>query len=195
MNGQPQTTIPTPSALLAGLAILLLAAYRLAPHPLNLAPAGALFLLGGLYLGRSWRGWAIPFGAMIVSDALIYWRLGHGLWRPERLIDYVAFALVGLLGRAVANGGAATRIGGVLATPVVFYLVSNFGVWLAGHLYAHTVRGLADCYIAGLPFFRGTLIGDGLFAGTAILAVEGLPRFWRRPLRARGKSHSVALSP
>jgi len=162
---------------LAVLAIVLMAVYRLAPHPWNVAPAGALFLLGGLYLGRSWRGWAVPFAALIASDALIYLQWNGSLWEQSRVIDYVAFALVGLLGRAVSSRPAGWRIAGVAAAPAIFYLVSNFGVWLSGNgLYAHTPQGLADCYIAALPFLRGTLLGDWLFAGLGILAVEGLPR-------------------
>jgi hypothetical protein len=177
-TNQAPGTAATPLAVLA---IVLMAAYRLAPHPWNVAPAGALFLLGGLYLGRSWRGWAVPFAALIASDALIYLQWNGSLWQPSRLIDYAAFALVGLLGRAAAGRPAGWRIAGVAAAPVIFYLVSNFGVWLFGHgLYAHTPQGLADCYVAGLPFFRGTLLGDWLFAGLGILAVDGLPRLHLR---------------
>ena len=98
-----------PTAAIASLTILLMAAYRLAPHPWNLAPTGALFLLGGLYVGRSWRGWALPFAAVMVSDAVLYWRWDGSLWRPERLIDYVAFAAIGVLGRTVSQRRASAR--------------------------------------------------------------------------------------
>jgi hypothetical protein len=165
---------PKPNAAIAGLSILLMAAYRLAPHPWNLAPTGALFLLGGLYMGRSWRGWALPFAAVIVSDAVLYWRWDGSLWRPARLIDYLAFALICLVGRTVSQPGAGPRVIAVAVTPLIFYLVSNFGVWLAGGLYPPTFAGLVDCYVAGLPFVRGSLIGDWLFASAGILAIEGL---------------------
>ena len=161
-------------------AIVLMAVYRAAPHPWNVAPASALFLLGGLYLGKGWCGWAIPFVALIVSDAILYWQWDHTLWRPERLIDYGGFALIGLLGRAAADRPAGVRIGAVAAAPFVFYLVSNFGVWLNSHgLYARTSQGLVDCYVAGLPFLRGTVMGDWLFAGAGILATEAPARFTR----------------
>lgn len=163
--------------LLPLLAILLIAAYRLGPHPLNVTPVGAMFVLGGLYLGGTWRGWALPFAVILGSDAFVYLQWDGSLFHPERLVDYAAFAMIALLGAAAAKRGWATRIGAVIATPILFYLVSNFGVWLdAQHLYPHTLSGLAECYIAALPFFRGTLIGDWLFAAGGMLAIEGLPR-------------------
>jgi len=63
---------------------------------------------------------------------------------------------------------AGTKIGAALATPFLFYLISNFGVWLFGlgihsQPYAKDLSGLADCFVAGLPFLRGTVIGDWAF--------------------------------
>lgn len=180
----PADSSPKPTAALAILAILLMALYRLAPHPWNLAPTGALFLLGGLYLGHSWRGWALPFGALLASDALLYWRSDAGLWRPERLVDYLAFALVGLIGRAAARGGAGLCIVAIAASPLVFYVVSNGGVWVFDRaLYPLSFQGLVQCYVAGLPFLRGTLVGDWLFAGIGVAAVQGLP--YARPFALR----------
>jgi hypothetical protein len=51
-----------------------------------------------------------------------------------------------------------------LAASVVFYLVSNFGVWLQGKLYAMTWEGLGACYLAALPFFKNMLAGNAVYA-------------------------------
>jgi hypothetical protein len=175
---------PAGSAILALLAILLIAAYRLAPHPWNVAPVGALFVLSGLYLGRGWRAWALPFAAVLVSDAFVYLRWDGTLLHPERLADYAAFALILLIGGWAARRGAVLRIGSVLVAPFVFYLISNFAVWAASErLYPHTLAGLADCYVAAIPFFRGTLAGDWLFGAAGMLAIEGLPRLTSRRLQ------------
>src|SRR5438270_5089421 len=139
----------SPGALLPLSTILLIAAYRLAPHPWNVAPVGALFALSGLYLGKGWRAWALPFAAVIASDAFVYLRWDGSLLHPERIGDYAAFALILLTTQWCAARGAALRIGGVLAAPVLFYLISNFAVWLSGApAYPYTLAGLADCYVA-----------------------------------------------
>jgi Family of unknown function (DUF6580) len=163
------------------LAVFLIAAstaYRLVAHPYNVAPIDAMFLLSALYLPR--RGalaWAFPFAAVILSDVLIYYQWDGSFLHFGRLIDYAAFALIGLLGLWAKHRGVGARVAAVSATPVIFFLVSNFGVWLAADygaaaLYSRTLDGLLACYLAGLPFFKGTIVGDLIFAGGGILLIE-----------------------
>ena len=52
-----------------------------------------------------------------------------------------------------------------LSASVVFFLVSNFGVWASGTMYPNTFSGLMICYAAGLPFLKNTLIGDMAYSG------------------------------
>ena len=47
------------------------------------------------------------------------------------------------------------------------FIVTNFGVWALGSLYPKTMEGLITCYLAAVPFFRNTLIGDAFY--TAVL--------------------------
>jgi hypothetical protein len=44
-------------------------------------------------------------------------------------------------------------------------LLSNFGVWAAGTMYPKTIEGLMACYVAGIPFLKGTLLGDLFYSG------------------------------
>ena len=161
-------------------AILAVAIYRVSPHLPNFTPVGAMFVLGGLYLGRSLGWMAAPFAGLLVSDAVLNLAYDGRPIHPERIVDYAAFALIGLVARWVAEKPLGWRIGTVVAAPVAFFLISNFGVWanggsLAGDVpYPHTWQGLAACYTAALPFFRGTLIGDWLFAGVGMAALEML---------------------
>jgi hypothetical protein len=172
-------------------ALLIVAAtlYRAQPHPYNVAPIGALFLLSGLYLPR--RGgtaWTLPFVAVLLSDLIAYYQWDGTFFRFGRLIDYAGLVLIGLLGRWARQQAIGARLACVLAAPVLFYLISNFGVWAVAsdgspQLYSHTVGGLLSCYVAGVPFFRGTFIGDVLFAGGGILLIESLRRSPSGPLQ------------
>lgn len=171
----------SPGLLAPLLTILAIAAYRMAPHPWNVAPVGALFVLSGLYLGGGRRAWALPFAAVILSDVILYLRWDGSLFHLERLGDYLAFAMILLMGRSASARGLAFRLGGVLVAPILFFLVSNFAVWLAGEqLYPHSITGFEDCYVAALPFFRGTLAGDWLFGLAGMVAIEGIPLLTRR---------------
>jgi hypothetical protein len=37
-------------------------------------------------------------------------------------------------------------------------------VWLAGGLYPRTLSGLTACYVAAIPFFRNSIVGDLLYS-------------------------------
>ncbi|HEV2530821.1 DUF6580 family putative transport protein [Phenylobacterium sp.] len=155
-------------------AIAAVALYRIAPHLPNLTPVGAMFVLGGLYLGRNLAWMAAPFAGLIVSDTVLNLAYDGRPIHAGRVFDYAAFLVVGLAARWMADKPLAARIGMVVAAPVLFFLISNFGVWAGGSMYPRTAQGLMDCYTLAVPFFRGTLLGDWLFAGAGMLALEGL---------------------
>ena len=156
-------------AAIAGVAV-----YRIAPHLPNLTPVGAMFVLGGLYLGRNLLWMTAPFAGLLISDTVLNLAYDGQAVHPERIVDYLAFGLIALAARWAANRPMAARAGGVVGAPVAFFLVSNFGVWASGGMYPLTPAGLTDCYAAALPFFRGTLFGDWLFAGAGMLMLETL---------------------
>ena len=162
----------TRSAALA--AIGAVAVYRIAPHLPNLTPLGAMFVLGGLYLGRNLAWMAAPFAGLLISDTVLNLAYDGQAIHPGRVVDYFAFLLIALVARWAAEKPMAARIAVVIGAPVAFFLVSNLGVWAGGTMYPRTLAGLMDCYTLALPFFRGTLFGDWAFAGLGMLVLEGL---------------------
>jgi hypothetical protein len=59
---------------------------------------------------------------------------------------------------------AAARWGTCLIAPsLVFYLTTNFAVWLFNGIYPHTAAGLVECYVLALPFYGFSLAGDLVF--------------------------------
>lgn len=126
---------------------------RLVPHTPNFAPVGAIAVFGGAVLPRK-LGWWLPLAVMAASDAVI------GLY-PGIAFTWAAFLLVGLFGQTLRRSNTWLRIGaGAFGGALIFFAVSNFGVWAQGGLYPHTLAGLVQCYAMGLPFFRNTLAGD-----------------------------------
>ena len=164
--------------VLAFLMVLAAGVFRLAAHEFqwwNVAPVGAMALLGGMYFGRRYALW-VPLAVLAVTDLALNVQMHYPVLYWPRLIDYGAFLLIGLLGMWSRTRRPGTKIGCAGLTPFLFYLVSNFGVWLFGlglanHPYSKTLAGLTECYAAGLPFLfqardghlQGTLIGDWVF--------------------------------
>lgn len=168
--------VPVKRALL--LAALALVAFgvimRLLPHPANLAPVGAIALFGGAILPRK-LGWWLPVAVMMVSD-LLFLGAYSGI-----VFTWIGFLLVGLFGMTLRGQNNWLRVPvGVLGASVIFFIVSNFGVWLQGQMYAHTWAGLVQCYEMALPFFRNTFFGDFLYSwllfGAYALAIRFVPQ-------------------
>jgi uncharacterized protein DUF6580 len=131
---------------------------RLVPHPPNFAPIGAMALFGGAYFSDRRLASLVPFAAMLCSD-LILGFYSHMEW------VYGSFALTVCIGSWLQSRRGAWRIAGAgLAASTLFFLLTNFGEWVDGVLYAKSFAGLVSCYLAAIPFFGNTLLSDGLYS-------------------------------
>jgi hypothetical protein len=159
--------------LLVGVLLILAAALiRVLPHPVNVTPLAAMALAGGVYLDRRYA-LIIPILAMIISDAII----GFHATIP---FVYGAFFLIGIIGLWLRSHKSFGFIfGGTIASSVLFFVVTNFGVWLTGGgwNYPRTMAGLIECYAMAIPFLRNTLAGDLISVGVLFGAFE-LSRHW-----------------
>jgi hypothetical protein len=144
-----------------GVALVLIALAvfgRLLPHPPNFAPMAGVALFGGAVLPRRWAV-VVPLAGMIASDLVL------GL-HPLFPLTWGCFALVALASNWGLKKFTPLSIASYsLGASLLFYLVTNFGVWLQDDMYSMTWAGLADCYAKALPFFRNTLLGDLCFSG------------------------------
>jgi hypothetical protein len=148
--------------------IVAAAASRLIPHPPNFTPIAAIALFAGAYSRSVWQAFVIPLGAMVVSDLLIG-------WHPLVPVVYASFALIVGIGMWLRGRKTVSRIAlAVGASSLMFFLITNFAVWAFGPMYPKSLEGLLGAYIAGIPFFRNTVLGDAcysviLFGGFALL--------------------------
>jgi hypothetical protein len=170
MSNVPQDKPTAPWWLATLLAVATVLA-RLVPHPPNFIPVGALSLFGGSRL-RAAAGLLLPIGVMVVSDILLWGLKGA---RPFNWFVYGSFLVNVLIGQFLLTKLSVWRIGAAsLLGSVQFYLVTNFGVWLASSHYSRDLSGLLTCYVAGLPFFGdpgagiffiNTLLSDLMYSG------------------------------
>jgi hypothetical protein len=137
--------------------VVLAAAARIIPHPWNFWPMIGLGLFAGAKAANVSTGLIATFAAMLLSDAVLGFH--SGMWSV-----YPALLLPVLLGRLIRGHQSIAAIAAsALGSSVFFFLFTNFAVWARGHMYAHTVSGLAACYAAAIPFFQNQLAGDGLY--------------------------------
>lgn len=148
--------------LIAGLAIS-----RLLPHPYNFSPVAALALFGGARFGNRPMAWLIPLLALWVSDLFLNFNY-FGYFVPfykGAFYTYFSFALIVFLGSRVLNRLTVKKLFITsISASLMFFILSNFGVWASGILYPMNGSGLAASYIAAIPFFRLTLAGDLIYS-------------------------------
>lgn len=152
------------------LMVLVAAFSRLIPHPWNFTAIGAMALFGGAYFPSKKQSLFIPIAALIISDLV----LG---FHSTMLFVYGAFMATVLMGWALRDERSVLKIGTLsLVTSTVFFLVSNFGVWVMQTMYPMTWEGLVQCYVAAIPFFGNQIAGDLFFAALLFSAYETLKK-------------------
>ncbi len=142
--------------------LIMLAAFsRLLPHPENVTPIAAMALLAGARITNYALAYFIPLAAMIVSDLIIG-------FHSTMIFVYAGMIITVALGRLLSDKiNILSAASASLAASILFFTISNFGVWLTGGIYPLNSSGLIACFIAAIPFFANSVFGDLFF--TALL--------------------------
>lgn len=178
--------------------IVLAALSRVVPHMLNFSPLGAIGLFGAAYFSKKWQALLVPIAAIWLSDLFINnvvyasthpsftWFYNGFYWQ------YGTYILITIAGFFIFKKVTLPRIlVGVLTSTLLFFLVTNFACWPGNPLYAQNFSGLMSCFAAGIPFLKGTLLGDlfysGVLFGSFALLQQNVPALrLSRPIHVYG---------
>lgn len=175
-SGQSTSLQPV---LFVALALALAAFARLMPHTSNMTPIFAVGMAAGAWLGRDRQVLAgvMVMAAMLLTDlvlgfhwtmAFVYFGMYLGAALGARSSQWLVASKSSWFRMAKAFGVAGTG-------SVLFFLVSNLGVWLVGEIYPRTFEGLVQCFLMAVPFFKQSLAAD-LFFGSMMLYAIALAR-------------------
>ena len=146
-------------AVIYGL-ILFTVLSKLLPHPYNFTSMGALSLFAGAFLPARFA-WSVPIFCLIVSDVV------GGFYNPVVMFFvYLGFFVNTFVGTYFLQiNRSVIRITGCgFIAAFIFYVISNFGMWLSGLAYPMTLQGLIECYINGLPYLKNTIGGNIIYS-------------------------------
>lgn len=124
----------------------------------------AVALFSGAWLGKRFWGLLLPVGILGVTDIVLGW---HNLWP----FTWGAMFVGSLLGRYALQPKRWFSVAGLgTLQATLFFLITNFGVWLQGG-YGLTLNGLGTCYVAAIPFYHYQVLG-ALTYGTVFWLLE-----------------------
>ncbi len=170
---------------------------RLIPHPANFAPIGALAIFGGMTIREKKYGLLLPLVALLLSDLLFeLFTTTPGFYGGVQYFVYGAFLLITFLSSFVKRVSASNVIFACIWSGVIFFVLSNFGVWAMGSYYPKTFAGLSLCFSAAIPFYSNdffgnmalnTLWGNLFFSGVLFGAFYLIKQVYYRPQVAGSK--------
>ncbi len=157
------------------LMILMAAVSRLLPHPPNFTAVGAMGLFGAAFFNRKVFAFIIPIAAMFLTDLFLN-NVVYAQYMPEgqsfMLFTegsswiYGAIALTIFAGLFVLNKvNTANVVVGSLISALIFFFLTNFGLWMSGNMYPNNAAGLGACFAAGLPFLLNSILGNLFYGG------------------------------
>ena len=137
--------------------ILILAMSRLIPHPPNFTPVISVAIMSGYLFRNIYLSFVVLITSMILADAFIgFYENMLFVYLSLLLIAYIFYKISGKIN--LKN----LFIYGFFGS-VIFYLISNFGVWYFGNLYEKNFNGLIECYFLAIPFFKNTILSTIFF--------------------------------
>lgn len=172
------------------LLVLIASLYRVMPgRPLGFAPQIAMALFGGSVITDRKMSFLLPLLSMLISDViyeiLFQNRLSaipgfyNGQW-----INYLLFAAITVIGFFIKKENVLSVLSGAIAGATSFFILSNFADWIGGGLdinsmpYPKTFTGLESCFVAGIPFYRGSLFATLIFSTVLFGGYYLINKYW-----------------
>lgn len=161
---------------------------KLIPHLPNFSPMQSMALLGGAYITRKYLAYILPIVLIYVTDFVlnntiyrIYYPDHEGLvfFSDYMLVVLPSILLIVALGQFFLKRFKTEKlILTALAGSVLFFLITNFGAWISPtSIYSKNIAGLLQSYIAGIPFFRASVLSTLLFTLLSFGGIEVLANY------------------
>lgn len=137
---------------------------RLLPHAPNFSPIGAVAFISGIwFLKRSWF-LLVPITLVFFTDLIL------GMY-DGIAFTYFAYVLIFSMGALFASFKFESKVIKStyfilmnISASVLFFIISNLGVWWSTPLYSHDFQGFVECFVLAIPFYPMSLTSQLLYA-------------------------------
>ena len=146
------------------------------------SPVIAIALFSGFISRQKDVSFLLPLLALFISDAVIQLLYEKGLFDYPGFYagqwkNYLILMVATLIGWLLKGKNYRSLIAGALIAPTIFFLLSNFNVWLVSEVaYTKDFSGLMTSYAAGLPFYKNALMATIVFLPVILISYNYLTR-------------------
>lgn len=149
---------PNQLLVIVGACVVTIALRTIDNPMMNLGSMVALAMLCGSVVGHR-AIFLLPLAVRLLTDVALHYKTGYGFFASWPF-DYAAYIAICVLGSQICPQQWSKVLRGGAAAIAIYFLLSNFGVWMMGTMYPHDMTGLATCYLKAIPFARGTILGN-----------------------------------
>ena len=148
--------------------LIVLSASRLVPHPPNFTALIALSFYVPAIFGVKYL--ILVLISFFITDIFLGF---HAL----TFYTWGSVVIIGLISKYF-NQNTYFRSTGVFLSASLFFIITNFGVWLSG-AYGYSINGLILCYWLAIPFFGNTILST-IFYSTIIEIIYKFLQFKKK---------------
>jgi hypothetical protein len=166
------------------------ALYRILPgRPYGFAPQIAMALFAGSTVKNHKYAFAFPLLSMFLSDLLYEMLFLNGFTQIQgfysgQLTNYLMICSLSFIGYYINSKKLYNIIVGSIAAPTVYFLASNFLVWIGGGGYHRpkTFSGLLTCMTDGIPFYQTSIVATMFFGAILFGGYHLIQKSWNPSL-------------
>ena len=147
------------------------------------SPVIAIALFSGFIIKQRDMSFLLPLLALFISDAVIQLlyvvnEFPYPGFYNHQLKNYLILLVATLIGWLLKGRSYSSLLIGAIAAPTVFFLLSNFSVWVTSTevVYSKDFTGLMNSYIAGIPFYKNALMATLIFLSCILLLYNYLTK-------------------
>lgn len=142
--------------------------FRIIPHPFNMTPLIAVSLFSGAKFDDKKYAFMVPVITLLLSDVVLSYMNHYPLLHDTIFFTYGSVLLIALLGMLLKKQSfSIVKTAGLsVLSSLLFFILSNVGVWMFSNLYTPDMAGLVKCFVLAIPFNKFSWIGDMAFSLT-----------------------------
>lgn len=130
---------------------------RILPHAPNFTAVGAMVIFSSILMPFEYSFMTV-MTTLVISDYFI----GFYPILPWVYGSYLLIMILTLVIKKTFNYKRIIVLS--LSSSILFYVITNCGVWVTTSMYPKTLSGLIECYYMAIPFFRNSLLGDIIYS-------------------------------